>query len=169
MISKMYSPIRAFKKSHFETVCRVCFLPPPPTIEFPIPGDLVPGHRCRGNVSFEDCPDGCHNNGALATARVRLLDVHSAGALTEGNRDKTIGGDFRARQQRVGPAYSAHQVNSSQLRPVYFATPSRVTSRRSKEFQPMMILKALSSTVRFMSRFRNESASKPNLNSTICV
>jgi hypothetical protein len=168
MTSKMYSPIRALKKPHFETVCRACFLPLPPTIEFPIPGDLVPGHRCRGNVSLKDRPDGCHNNGARygpsTTARCSLCRC-----LTEGNRDTAIGGDFHARQQRVGPAYSAHQVNSSQLRPVYLATPSRVTSRKSKEFPPMMILKVLDSTVRFMSRFRNESASKPNLNSTIRV
>jgi hypothetical protein len=116
MISEMYSPIRALKKAHFETVCRVCLLPPlQPTIGFPIPGDLVPVHRCRGNVSLKDRPDGCHNNGALATARVRLLDVHSAGALTEGNRDTTIGGDAHARQQRVGPAYSAHQPAETRL------------------------------------------------------
>jgi hypothetical protein len=78
----------------------------PATIEFPIPGDLVPGHRCRGNVSLGDRPDGCHNNGALTKARVRLLDVHAAGALTEGNPDTAIGGDLNARQERIGPAYS---------------------------------------------------------------
>ena len=129
MISEMYSPIRALKKAHFETVCRSCFLPLPPTIEFPIPGDLVPGHRCGGSVSLKDRPDGCHNNGALATARVRLLDVHSAGARTEANRDDTtIGGVFHTRQKRIGPGYSAHQGKSSQLRNVYFATTVRITS-----------------------------------------
>jgi hypothetical protein len=82
----------------------------------------------RGNVSSADRPDGSHNNGAVATARVRLLDVHSAGALTEGNRDTAIGGNFHARQRRVGPAHSARQVNSSELRNVYFATTVRITS-----------------------------------------
>ena len=104
MISKKYLPIRVLKKTNFETVCRVCLLPPlQPAITFPIPSDLVPGHRSRGKISLEDQPDGCHSNAALPPARVGLLDVHSAAARTGRNRDKTIDRDVLLVSDELAP------------------------------------------------------------------
>ena len=104
VISKKYLPIRVLKKNKFrDGLSSLPFTPLQPAITFPIPSDLVPGHRSRGKISLEDRPDGCHSNAALPTARVGLLDVHSAAARTGRNRDKTIDRDVLLVSNELAP------------------------------------------------------------------